>query len=79
MFSIKSYVYNIRGKQKLQQPVYNFVKFGKNRFSYHGAKLWNILPDLLREKEMYVDFKYMLKGWESLNCSCSYCDIPYAF
>ena len=59
----------------MQQPVYNFVKCGKNRFSYHGAKLWNILPNLLREKEVYADFKDMLKGWEGLNCSCSYCDI----
>ena len=62
MFSIKSNVYNIRGKQKLQQPVYNIVKCGKNRFSYHGANYGIFYQIYSGRKKCMLILKICLKG-----------------
>ncbi len=75
LFTTSTNLHNTRGKLKLNQSIYNYVKYGKNNFSYNGAILWNMLSDDLRCLDKFNDFKCMLNLWEVPQCSCSYCNI----
>jgi hypothetical protein len=51
LFTLSTNPHNTRGKVKLKQPSFNYVKFGKDKFSCNGAKLWNTLPDNVKIKD----------------------------
>ena len=75
LFTIAPNIYNTRGKIKLEQPSYKYVKFGKEKLSYHGAILWNTLPDHIKVKDTFSYFKRQLNMWEGSQCSCTYCNM----
>ena len=66
LFTIVPNIYrsNTRAKIKLEQPSYKYVKFGKEKLSYHGAILWNTLPGHIKVKDTFNDFKRQLNMWE---------------
>ena len=75
LFTIAPNIYNTRGKIKLEQPSCKYVKFGKEKVSYHGAILWNALPDHVKVKDTFIDFKRLLNMWKGPRCSCTYCNM----
>jgi len=75
LFTLSTNAHNTRGKAKLKQPSFNYVKFGKDKFSCDGAKLWNTLPDNVKCKDNFKDFKAMLNLWGGPQCSCTYCSL----
>jgi hypothetical protein len=75
LFTLSTNPHNTRGKVKLKQPSFNYVKFGKDKFSCNGAKLWNTLPDNVKIKDNFKDVKAMLHLWGGPQCSCTYCNL----
>ena len=75
LFMLSTNAHNTRGKVKLKQPSFNYVKFGKEKFSCNGAKLWNALPDKVKSKDNFKDFKTMLHLWGGPQCSCACCNL----
>jgi len=75
LFELNVNCYNTRGILKLKQPSYRYVKFGKNKLSYHGVKLWNLLPDDLKDNCSISKFKKQLNSWTIKKCPCTYCDL----
>ena len=58
----------------MEQPSYKCVKFGKEKVSYHGAILWNTLPDHINAKDTFSYFTRLLNMLEGPRCSCTYCN-----
>ena len=48
-------------KKLLVVPPANLVKYGERSFSYVGPKLWNELPDNIRDSKDLTKFKSKLK------------------
>ncbi len=73
LFSEKNVEYETR-KNMLKQPKFNNITYGLNSISYKGAKLWNDLPDDLRNAISLYEFKKLIKTWEGPNCYCTMCE-----
>ena len=51
----------LRGKRRLVIPRVNPTNYGLHSFRYHDSKLWNLLPDNVRESTSLAAFKIALK------------------
>ena len=56
-------------------PKYNYERYGKQSFSYGGAKLWNMLDSDVKISINFKDFERLVSSWDGPNCNCSYCQI----
>ena len=55
--------YAMRDDQKMVLPDYNTVTYGKNSFSYMGAKLWNLVPLGIKNSPSLSTFKSTITKW----------------
>ena len=60
MFNIKNVPYNMRNPKILDQPKINKVTYGNKTISYLGSKIWNLLPQELRDIDNCFEFKRKL-------------------
>ena len=47
--------------------------FGKNSLRYFGPKIWNIVPQNIKNASSLPLFKTMIKQWTPLECPCRLC------
>ena len=59
MLTLRNASYNLRGNYILTLPVPKTTTYGLHSFSYHAAKLWNLLPDFVRTSN-FNDFRNSL-------------------
>ncbi len=45
------------------QPKCNIVSYGLNSFRYKGPKIWNSLPNYVKEAISLSEFKFLIKSW----------------
>ena len=73
MFQTKETYYDMRDNNKLIQPKFNKVRYGRNTFACYGAHLWNLLPTNIKVCTDIKIFKQMLNLWQGPNCQCALC------
>ena len=71
LFSTTSYC--TRGGSKLVQPKVNTISFGINRFAYQGSKIWNNLPQGVKDIPCLIACKDLIVKWEGPMCKCGFC------
>ena len=66
MFMEKDQAYNMRDCLTLVQPKRNITTFGLRSFSYFGSKLFNELPNYMKDvNQLDLDtFKMLLRTWK---------------
>ena len=47
----------------------------KESISFLGPKIWNILPDKLKNATSLEAFKIQIKKWKPQNCPCRLCRV----
>ena len=55
--------YEMRDNSRLVLPAFNTVRYGKNSFSYLGAKIWNSIPVTIKNSVSLSTYKSALTGW----------------
>ncbi len=65
--------YEFRSSKILKQPEYNGITYGLNSFRYKAPKVWNSLPNNIKEAVSLDQFKKLIKYWEGPKCYCSMC------
>jgi hypothetical protein len=73
VFKVKSSPYLMRSEIILVQPKVNTISHGLNSFNYHGAKIWNRLPENIKSCGSLQKFKKLLSMYKQPLCDCSYC------
>ena len=63
LFKIKAVKYDLRNSSILEQPKFNTVKFGYKSVSYYGSKLWNQLPNDVKNSPSLHIFKNRVTHW----------------
>ena len=63
--------YRLRRNHSLILPPYNTISFGKQSIRYTGPKVWNSLPNNLRQTTSLKEFKNLISTWSGTNCTCS--------
>ena len=60
-FTARNCNYNLRGNAILRLPKANLTKYGIKSWRYQAARLWNTIPNNLRNIDTYRSFKRGLK------------------
>ena len=63
LFSVHQVQYDMRDNDRMSLPNYNTITFGKNSFSYIGAKLWNNIPVEIKRSVSLNTFKSSVTKW----------------
>ena len=73
VFDIVDIPYNLRNQTKFKSYPVKTVKYGLETVSYLGPKVWNLVPDNLKNLTTLSDFKTQIKKWVPINCPCKLC------
>ena len=57
------------------KPMVKSVYHGTESISYLGPKIWDILPEKLRNIENLEHFENAIKTWKPDNCPCKLCKV----
>ena len=57
----------------LKNPHFKSVNFGFESIRYIGPKIWESLPQDLKNKETIDSFKTAIKKWKPDSCPCRLC------
>ena len=69
----EEHYYNLRNNAEFSIPAIRTVYHGSESISYLGPKIWNILPDRLKNANSLETFKSEIKKWKPENCPCQLC------
>ena len=64
---------NLRNNRSFVIRKVNTTLFGTHSLSYLGPKIWEILPNNLKEIKSLPNFKSAIKAWVPTDCPCRLC------
>ena len=67
--------YSFRTKREFQSRTIRSENFGSKSLMFLGPKLWNDLPEFIKDSKNILDFKGKIKKWSPEKCPCSLCKI----
>ena len=70
-----NYHYNLRNRSDFITPQVNSVYHGTESITYLGPKIWDMVPDSIKEKISLNSFKESVKLWVPINCPCRLCKV----
>ncbi len=73
LFEEKDKIYNLCSTVSLKQPKCNTVTYRLNSFRYKGTKIWNNLPNKMKNSITLAEFKNQIKKWQGPKCPYNMC------
>ena len=67
--------YNLRNNSSFSIRRVHSVYHGTESLSFLGPKIWELVPDDLKESESFEIFKRKIKGWIPTKCPCRLCRV----
>ena len=67
--------YNLRRAFEFSMPMVKSVYHRTESISYLGPKIWDILPEKLKNIDNLEHFKKEIKTWKPDNCPCRLCKV----
>ena len=67
--------YELRNNNSFKSRRVNSVWYGIESVSYLGPKIWDLVPNEIKESESLNGFKFKIKRWVSEECPCRICKI----
>ena len=49
------------------------IHFESKSLSHLAPKIWELVPEEIKNLKSVAFFKYAIKTWKPANCPCSYC------
>ena len=68
LFTQQDHRYHMRNENALTLPSFSTIKYGYNSFRYLGAKIWNHLPNGIKDSSTLSIFKKRLSGFNDVSC-----------
>ena len=73
IFTLKNTGYNLRGGNKLNSNNIKSVNNGTETISYQAPKIWEQVPDEIKNSSSLNIFKHKIKTWIPNSCPCRIC------
>ena len=73
LFQIKNNNYNLRKGSKLISHNIKTVHYGTESVSYLGPRIWDQIPDEMKNCKTLNSFKQRIKSWTPTACPCNLC------
>ena len=74
LVNFKEQTYYSRREKQAFQPKVNTTRYGLKSFRYEAPRIWNSLPNEIRQADNYKLFGRLLRTWEDPLCSCPACN-----
>ena len=65
--------YNLRQRSQFHIPPVRIDFSGTESIKYLGPKIWELIPDEMKELESLWELKRAIKLWKSIFCPCRLC------
>ena len=75
LFSFNVRNYNFRSQSTLKHIKTNSVYFGSESLSSQAPKIWDLIPDSLKNENSVERFKNRIKSWTTDKCPCRICKV----
>ena len=75
VFEAKEESYNLRNATGLKRVGARTVRYGTETVRFIAPKLWNMIPDAIKNSNSINHFKSQIKKWKPNNCPCRLCKI----
>ena len=75
LFRVKERKYNLRNKDALVSNCSRSTNYGLNTISHLAPKIWEIIPNEIKNSKTLSIFKMKIKTWIPNNCPCNICRI----
>ena len=75
LFAPKISSYDLRNNDSFKRRSVNSVWHGTESVSYLGPKVWDLVPNEIKEFESLNGFKSKIKRWVPEGCPCRICKI----
>ncbi len=73
LFEEKDKIYDLHSTVSLKQQKYNTVTYGLYSFWHKGAKIWNDLPNKIKNSITLAESKKQIEKWQGSKCLCNMC------
>ena len=67
--------YELRGNNFLERRKVKSMRYGTESISSLAPKIWEILPNEIKDSDTLQIFKAKIKNWVSVECPCRLCKI----
>ena len=74
LFVRRNIGYNLRSQPEFSLDSVNTTYYGLNSIKYLGPRLWNLLPNDVKNSENLTIFQQNIKSWKPINCPCKICN-----
>ena len=78
LFKDQANIYDLRNNRNWQVPDVKTVAYGTETIRYRGPKIWELLPNEIRNAQTLEEFKSKIKNWKPQGCTCRLC-LNYAY
>ena len=75
VFPRRTMKYNLRGNSNFSTRNMHSVHYGTDSLSHLGPKIWNLIPNNIKESKTLNAFKSKIKLWVPENCPCRLCKV----
>ena len=65
--------YDLRNEKCWETSNVRTVGFGTETLLFRGQKTWLLLPDSIKNSNSLPEFKYKIKNWDPIGCTCRLC------
>ena len=73
--TLREITYNLREKSDFQRYKPNTVYYGTETLSNLGPKIWQLVPNVIKESSTLSVFKSKIKNWITDECPCRLCKV----
>lgn len=77
IFENKEINYNLRNNSEFYRPEAKTVYYGTESLRFLAPKIWDIVPNEIKESPSVTTFKNNIKNWIPTNCPCRLCKTFY--
>ena len=75
IFQTRTSSYNLRNNPSFSIRQVHSVYHGTESLSFLGPKIWELVPENIKQAESCEIFKRKIKDWVPLNCPCRLCRV----
>ena len=73
LLTFKNHSYPFRYQKTVEVPQVKTARYGTRSFRSTAAKIWNSLPQHVRDVTSFNVFKKQMNAWSGGTCTCSFC------
>ena len=74
IFPTREMPYNFRNYNPLKFTNVHTIFKGTETIYFRGPKIWNLVPDNIKDAKSPSEFKTKIRDWEPVGCTCRLCN-----